>query len=213
MLSLVNIKTSRIKNRVNLVFSDKNYLPFFIGDVIRLSLVKNQELNSEILDQIKTLSLLYLGKEYALRQIAISPKTEKILFQKLKIFFYKKTQKFKLLSSVSTDSVINQIVNDLKEKKLLNQESFVEYFIKKNKSKSVAEIKYLLNQLGIDTSFINIPRDNENQSIKKILSKKNVNRNLLSDYNYKNKLYSSLFRRGFAISDIKTAIDEYLSLQ
>ncbi len=213
MLSLVNIKTSRIKNRVNLVFSDKNYLPFFIDDVVRLSLVKHQELSPEFLDQIKTLSLLYLGKEYALRQIAISPKTEKILFQKLKIFFYKKTQKIKLLSSIPTDSISNQIITELKDKKLLNQSDFIDYFIKKNKSKSVVEIKFLLNQKGVDTSSLNISPDNENQSIKKILSKKNINRNLLSDYSYKNKLYASLFRRGFSISTIKTAIDEYLSLQ
>ena len=213
MLSLVNIKTSRIKNRVNLVFSDKNYLPFFIDDVVRLSLVKNQELNSEILDQIKYLSLLYLGKEYALRQIAISPKTEKILFQKLKIFFYKKTQKFNLLSLTPVDSIINQIIADLKEKKFLNQENFVDYFIKKNKFKSVVEIKYLLKQKGIDTSSLNISSDNENDSIKKILYKKKVNRKLLSDYSYKNKLYASLFRRGFTMVAIKTAIDEFLSLQ
>lgn len=213
MLSLVNIKTSRIKNRVNLVFSDKNYLPFFIDDVVRLSLVKNQELNSEILDQIKYMSLLYLGKEYALRQIAISPKTEKILFQKLKIFFYKKTQKFNLLSLTPVDSIINQIIADLKEKKFLNQENFIDYFIKKNKFKSVVEIKYLLKQKGIDTSSLNISSDNENDSIKKILSKKKVNRKLLSDYSYKNKLYASLFRRGFTMVAIKTAIDEFLSLQ
>jgi SOS response regulatory protein OraA/RecX len=213
MLFLANIKTSRIKNRVNLVFSDGNYLPFFIDDTIRLSLSKNQELNPEKLDQIKSLCLLYLGKEYALRQIAISPKTEKILFQKLKTFFYKKTQKFKLLLSTPSDLVINQIIGDLKEKKFLNQESFIDYFIKKNKYKSIAEIKYLLNQQGIDTTSLNLSSDNENQSIKKILSKKHLTRELLSDFSYKNKLYSSLFRKGFSVSSIKTAIDEYLSLQ
>ena len=213
MLSLVNIKTSRIKNRVNLVFSDKNYLPFFIDDVIRLSLTKNQELSPEVLDQIKTLSLLYLGKEYALRQIAISPKTEKILFQKLKIFFYKKTQKFKLLDSIPADSISNQIITELKDKQFLNQSDFVDYFLKKNKSKSVAEIKFLLRQQGVEISSLNISPDNENQSIKKILSKKNVNRDQMSDYKYKNKIYASLFRRGFPISAIKAAIDEYLSLQ
>ena len=213
MLSLVNIKVSRIKNRVNLVFSDKNYLPFFIDDVVRLSLAKNQELSPEILDQIKSLCLLYLGKEYALRQIAISPKTEKILFYKLKIFLFRTTQKFKLLSSIPTDLIASQIITQLKDKKLLNESSFVDYFIKKNKSKSVTEIKYLLKQQGVDISSLNLSSQNENQSIIKILSKKNVNQELLSDYGYKNKLYASLFRKGFSVSSIKTAIDEYLTLQ
>jgi len=213
MLSLVNIKISRIKNRVNLVFSDGNYLPFFIDDVVRLSLVKHQELSQEKLEQVKSLALLYLAKEYALRQIAISPKTEKILFRKLKLFFLKTTQKFKLLSSISSDSIINQIIADLKTKKLLDQASFIDYFIKKNKFKSVAEIKFLLKQQGVDTSSLNISSDNEGQSIKKILSKKHINRELMSDFSFKNKLYASLFRRGFTMSAIKTAIDEYLSLQ
>ena len=54
---------------------------------------------------------------------------------------------------------------------------------------------------------------NEVETIKNFLIKKNFDQNLLSDYNYKNKLYASLFRKGFSVSTIKTAIDEYLSLQ
>lgn len=211
MLLLTNIKTSLIKNRVNLVFSDGSYLPFFIDDVIRLSLSKNQEVNSEKLSQITTFSLIYLGKEYALRQIALSPKTEKILSQKLKIYFYKTTQKYKLLSQKSYDSIINQIIDDLISKNLLNQTNFINHFVNKNNSKSIKEIKYLLRQKGIDDSLLNLSPKSELDSIKKILAQKGLNRELMADYYYKNKLYASLFRRGFQISDIKTAIDEYLS--
>lgn len=213
MISIVNIKTSRIKNRVNLVFSDKNYLPFFIDDVVRLSLVKNQQLNSEVLEKIKFLSLIYLGKEYAFRQIAISPKTEKVLFFKLKNYLKRTTQKFILLLGTDIDSVARQINDELKNKKFLDESDFVNYFIKKNKSKSVVQIKYLLQQQGVDVSKYKISSVNETETIKKILLKKKFNQNLLSDFNYKNKLYASLFRKGFSISTIKTAIDEYLSLQ
>lgn len=213
MLSIINIKPSRIKNRVNLQFSDGTYLPFFIDDIIHLSLEKHQLISEDKLNQIKTSCLLYLGKEYALRQIAISPKTEKILSQKLKNYFYKISQKFNLLSSITTDQILNQITAQLKEKNLLNQSDYVDYFIRKNKSKSVVEIKFLLQQQGVDISSINISSDNENLSIKKILSKKNISRDSISDYNYRNKLYASLFRRGFSLSVIKTAIDEYLSIK
>jgi SOS response regulatory protein OraA/RecX len=212
-MQIITIKASKTPNQVWLTFSDHSYLPFFIDDVVRLALVKNQEIDESKITLIVKTSLSYLGREYALRQIAISPKTEKILFQKLKTFFYKKTQKFKLLLSTPSDLVINQIIGDLKEKKFLNQESFIDYFIKKNKYKSIAEIKYLLNQQGIDTTSLNLSSDNENQSIKKILSKKHLTQELFSDFSYKNKLYSSLFRKGFSVSSIKTAIDEYLSLQ
>lgn len=213
MISIVNIKTSRIKNRVNLVFSDKNYLPFFIDDIVRLSLVKNQELNLELLEKIKFLSLLYLGKEYALRQVAISPKTEKVLFYKLKNFLKRTTHKFNLLSGTDIDLVARQIIDELKNKKFLDESDFVDYFIKKNKSKSIVQIKYLLQQQGVDVSKFKISLPNEIETIKNFLIKKNFDQNLLSDYNYKNKLYASLFRKGFSVSTIKTAIDEYLSLQ
>jgi len=213
MLTLTNIKISRVPNRVNLTFSDGSYLPFFIDDVIRLSLVKNQETDSEKLNQIISLSLTYLGKEYALHQIAISPKTETIISQKLKIFFFQKTQKFKLFSQISFTAIIDQIVQDLRDKNLLNNSDFINYFVNKNKSKSITEIKFLLRQKGINVSSLNISSSNELDSIKKILSKKKINKELVADFNFKNKLYASLFRRGFQISDIKAAIDDYLSLQ
>lgn len=213
MISIVNIKTSRIKNRVNLVFSDKNYLPFFIDDIVRLSLVKNQELKLEVMEKIKFLSLIYLGKEFALRQVAISPKTEKVLFYKLKNFLKRTTHKFNLLSGTDIDLVARQIIDELKNKKFLDESDFVDYFIKKNKSKSIAQIKFLLQQQGVDVSKFKISSPNEVETIKNFLIKKKFDQNLLSDYNYKNKLYASLFRKGFSVSTIKTAIDEYLSLQ
>lgn len=213
MISIVNIKTSRIKNRVNLVFSDKNYLPFFIDDIVRLSLVKNQELKLEVMEKIKFLSLIYLGKEFALRQVAISPKTEKVLFYKLKNFLKRTTHKFNLLSGTDIDLVARQIIDELKNKKFLDESDFVDYFIKKNKSKSIVQIKYLLQQQGVDVSKFKISLPNEIETIKNFLIKKKFDQNLLSDYNYKNKLYASLFRKGFSVSTIKTAIDEYLSLQ
>jgi len=212
-MKILNIKTSRIKNRINLVFSDENYLPFFIDDVVRLSLTKHSNIDELKLNQIKSSSLYYLGKEYALRQIAISPKTEKILSFKLKIFLNRSTKKFKLLSGCVVDPIVRQIIDELKVKKYLNESDFVAYFIKKNKSKSVIQIKYLLEQQGVNVSNLKISPTNEIETIKNILTKKKLNQKLLSDYNYKNKLYASLFRKGFTISTIKAAIDEYLSLQ
>lgn len=209
---LTNIKTSRIPNRVNLIFSNGSYLPLFIDDVVKLSLHKNEKIDEEKIDHLKSLSLSYLGREYALRQIAISPKTEKIIAQKLKIYFIKITKKFNLLSS-SCDSIISQIISELNEKKLLNQPDFVNYFIQKNKLKSVTAIKFLLKQKGVDISSLKLPFLNEKESIKKILSKKRIDSEKMLDFNYKNKIYSTLYRAGFQLDDIKAAIDEYLALQ
>ncbi len=213
MLVLTNINTSRIPNRVNLIFSDNSYLPFFIDDVVKLSLQKNQTLDEEKFFQIISASLFYLGWEYALRQVAISPKTQKIISQKLKLFFLKTGRKYKHLTDFKSDQTISTIISNLNSKNLLNQEDFAKSFIAKNHRKSTNQIKFLLSQKGVDVSNLKLEKTNDIDSIKRILAKKRVNSEILKDFKAKNKLYASLFRQGFDISDIKAAIDDYLSLQ
>lgn len=213
MLVLTNIKASRIPNRVNLIFSDDSYLPFFIDDVVKLSLQKNQIIDEEKFSQIISAALFYLGWEYALRQVAISPKTQKIISQKLKLYFFKASHKYKHFIGFKPDQIISTIINDLISRNLLNQEDFVKSFIAKNHRKSTSQIKFFLSQKGVDVSNLTLDKTNDINSIKQILAKKRVNREVLTDFKAKNKLYASLFRQGFDISDIKAAIDDYLSLQ
>lgn len=213
MLTITNIKASRIPNRVNLSFSDGSYVPFLIDDVVKLFLQKNQQIDETKLNQIISASLLYLGQEYALRQVAISAKTQKIISQKLKLFFIRIAQKYKHFSGFKFDLIILSIVDNLNSKNLLNQTDFVKSFLAKNHYKSANQIKFLLSQKGVDTSFLKLDKTNDINSINRILAKKKITRQVLNDFKAKNKLYASLFRQGFEISDIKAAIDDYLSLQ
>ena len=213
MLVLTNIKASRIPNRVNLTFSDGSYLPFFIDDVVKLSLQKNQTIDDEKFTQIISAALFYLGREYALRQVGISPKTQKMISQKLKLFFLKTSQKYKHFTGFKFDQIISSIIDDLNSRNLLNQADFIKSFLAKNHHKSANQIKFLLAQKGINSFSLNLPKDNDIDSIKRILTKKHITLEILSDFQAKNKLYASLFRQGFSISDIRSAIDDYLSLQ
>lgn len=216
MLQLSNIKASRITNRVNLIFSDGSYLPLFIDDVVKLSLHKGQEIDQKLYEIITNISLLYLGREYALRQIAISPKTEKNLKLKLKLFFQKIRKKFNLITSDSISIIIDQIITNLNSKNLLNQESFVSYFINKNRHKSKTQILYLLSQQGIEINPEITNRftlDDDQKLIEKYLNKKRVSADLLKDFNYRQKIMASLFRRGFKLSDIKAVIDGLSNLK
>lgn len=216
MLQLSNIKASRITNRVNLIFSDGSYLPLFIDDVVKLSLHKGQEIDQKLYEIITNTSLLYLGREYALRQIAISPKTEKNLKLKLKLFFQKIRKKFNLITSDSISNIIDQIITNLNSKNLLNQESFVSYFINKNRHKSKTQILYLLSQQGIEINPEITNRftlDDDQKLIEKYLNKKRVSADLLKDFNYRQKIMASLFRRGFKLSDIKAVIDGLSNLK
>ncbi len=203
-MQITSIKTSKIPNRVWLTFSDSSFIPFFIDDVVKLSLLKNQEIDELKYQLIIKTSLLFIGREYALRQIAISPKTEKIINQKLKLFFRKVIFKYNLnINNLNLEEISQQILKDLKDKKLLNEKDFINYFIKKNSKKSHQQIMYLLHQFGVNQdllSSINFNQESEIDKIKKIISKKKNTDKL--------KLKSSLYRRGFNLSDINAAIDD-----
>jgi len=215
MLQLSNIKASRVNNRVNLIFSDNSYLPFFIDDIFKLSLKKGQDIDPDKHREIKETSLLYLGKEYALNQIALSPKSEKKLILKLKLFFHKKHQKYNLDKSL-TDSIINQIISYIKSKSLLDETSFVSFFINKNRQKSQSQILFLLTHEGITITpqIKELLKDQDDiPLIEKFLEKKKINASLLADFNFKQKIIASLFRRGFTLSDIHSVIDARLKLK
>lgn len=212
-MQITSIKTSKTPNQVWVTFSDKSYIPFFIDDVVKLSLVKNEELDESRYQQIIQACLLFKGQEYALRQIAISPKVEKIINHKLRFFFRKIILKYKLnTNNLNLNDIIQKIIEYLKNKNLLNDSDFVSYFVKKNHKKSRQQIIYMLQQFGVNQetlSLISFNQENDVDKIKNILNKKKIDKTKLSDFNEKNKLKASLFRRGFNISDINSAIDDW----
>ena len=119
-----------------------------------------------------------------------------------------------MFSSVSISPIITDIISRLQSRQLLNPQDFINSFVNKNKSKSVAEIKFLLRQKGIDTKDLtNFQFKNDLDAIKTILAKKNLTPDILTDFKQKQRLYTSFFRRGFQLSDINTAIDDFLSLK
>ena len=216
-MQITSIKASKTPNQVWLTFSDNSFIPFFIDDVVKLSLIKNQEIDDSKLELITKTALQFKGREFALRQIAISPKTEKIISQKLNLYFRKMILKYKLnLNNLNLKEISQEIIDYLKSKKFFNQADFIRYFVKKNSKKSRQQIVYMLQQLGIDqASLLSVKFNQESDldKIKTLLDKKNLDKSKLSDYNEKNKLKASLFRRGFNISDINTAIDDWLNFR
>jgi len=148
-MKIQRLKPSRIKNRINVVFDDGGYLPLFIDDVVKNSLKVGEECD---FDKLKDMSINYLARQYALRQIAISPKVEAILRRKLR-------QKFR---DYNPDDLIDSLKPYLDEKK------FIEYFVAKNKKKSNREIEFRLKMLKINYH----PEQLDQEKIEKILQKK-----------------------------------------
>lgn len=216
-MQIISIKASKTPNRVWVTFSDHSFIPFFIDDIVKLSLTKNQEIDNSKFQLIIKTCLYFIGREYSLRQIAISPKTEKIISQKLALFFRQTILKYKIdVNNLNINEISHQIITDLKDKNLLNDQDFVNYFVKRNHKKSRQQIIYLLHQYGVAPEFLSpsqpLPESDVNK-IKTLLAKKNLDKSKLSDYNEKNKIKAGLFRRGFNISDINTAFDEWLNIR
>jgi len=213
-LTLKSIKTSPYPNRVNLIFSDTTYLPFFVDDYIKLSLKKAQEIDKDLFSKLCQMSYAYLLKDYAIRQIALSPKTPKSLLQKLhqkKVFLL---NKYPILKDHIDHSLAStQIIDQLKEQNLLDLSSYVDYVLRRfpNKSKNYL-VSYLQKQGVSPSDYSNSVFDKLDPQalIKKYLLKKNYSNEDLTDFKTKNKIISSLLRKGFTLSEVKTAIDDYL---
>jgi SOS response regulatory protein OraA/RecX len=125
--------------------------------------------------------------------------------------------KYKLnINGLNLNEINQQTIDYLKERKLLNDQDFIKYFVKKNSRKSRQQIIYMLHQFGVDQNLlsdIKFNQENDLDKIKNLLSKKNIDKTKLSDFNEKNKLKSSLFRRGFNLSDINAAIDDLINFR
>ena len=206
-LCLLRILPSRrIPNRVWLIFSGSFKLPFFIDDVVILSLKSGQEVDSELLEKIKEASLYYLLYNYSLNQIAISPKISRILIPKIKqkLYFYQK--KYSLDGEYSF--LADKIISKLSDSGLLSESLYADFLLKKNHHRSRYYLTRLFSYYNLD-----LPSDyqfQDQESIRNILIKKKSLSTILLESAEKNKLIASLARKGFAYNDIKTVIDELL---
>ena len=198
------LPSRRTNNRVWLIFSDSTKLPFFIDDLVILGLRTNLEIDDDFFEKIKTKSLYYLLYNYSLNQIALSPKIEKTLSPKIrqKLNFY--LRKYKLSGDYLF--LVDQIIDKLSSLNLLDDAAFINYLLRKNKKKSLQYLSRLFSyyHLVLPENY----HGDDIENIKNLLVKKKYLSLNLMENSVKNKLFASLMRKGFAYSDIKTAIDE-----
>ncbi len=213
-LLIKSIKKSAIPSRANVQLSDGNYLPLLIDDVIKLSLKKGELLDTDQLNSLIQTSFSYLIKEFALRQIAASPKTNKILNQKIFQKKYLLSQKYPLFKEITKNTLVtDQVIQDIEDLGLLNDIDYAKYAINRHRAKSPQFIRFLLLQKGVNLK--NLPDDifsqiDSSQNIKKHLLKKFSKPQDLADFNTKNKFIRSMLRKGFTHSEVKTVIDDFL---
>jgi SOS response regulatory protein OraA/RecX len=200
--SNISQKNSRL---IWLKFSDGQLLPLSTDNYVLMHLKKFEPLNDELFLEIQTNSAKFLLTEYSLKQIAISPKVRKLLSQKLRQYAQKINLKFAYPHGL-VSGLIEEVLNKITALGLLDEAKFVDYFARRHHRQSATQINYQLRQLGIDQKISTI---DEVANIKAILEKKYQPIDF-SDFKTKNKIIASLFRKGFALGDIKTAIDAFL---
>ncbi|MEI8067483.1 MAG: RecX family transcriptional regulator [Candidatus Shapirobacteria bacterium] len=200
-------KNSRFPNRIYIKFSDGLLLPLFIDDLVKLSLNSGKEVSEDELNIIINLSLSYLLRDYALRQIALSPRSEKSLSQKLKKYIDGRIYKYSIpQNNLDLKDLTDQCVTKLKSQKLIRDSEYIDFFIKKYHNKSKKEIIYLLQKEGLKIDISQL-KASDIDKIKKLIQKKKINSEKLADFKYKNKIMSYLYQKGFSIDDIKNVID------
>jgi len=213
-LKIVAIVVSpRFPNRAIIKFSDNSFLPLGLVAIHQLHLKKNQNIDQSRLQEITNASLSFLLKNYALRQIAISAKTEKILQQKLQVFLRQTLIKYHLSPQSDHKIIIQETLSYIQDRGLLRPQELVDRVLRKHLNKSHFYIQQLLRQKGVDPLLI--PSSSPHQEIakiKRILIKKHVKIQNFSDHNTKNKTIASLSRQGFSYSDIKAAVDDLTNL-
>ena len=205
MLTLQKILPSRrSKNQFWLIFNNNLKLPISGDDYLRFGLKKNQPVSDTLFEDLKAASLFFLLYNYSLRQIALSLKIDKILLPKLrqKLYFYQK--KYSLTGDFSF--LLDQILDKLKTFNLLKEDDFIDYLIRKyhHKPQNFLRQKLALYSLKLPPDF----QTDEIQLLRALLTQKKYQNLNWSDPKVKNKVFASLYRKGFAYNDIKTAIDE-----
>ncbi len=207
------VVSSRFPNRATIKFSNNSFLPLGLVAIRQLCLNKNQQISPQKLQEIIHASLGFLLKNYALRQIAISAKTEKMLQQKLQSFLHQTLKKYRLSSHPDYQTVIQETLSYIKKRGLLRPQELIDYVLRKHQNKSFFYIQQLLKQKGVDPLLIPTPPPHqEAEKIKRLLAKKHVQKKDFIDHKTKMKIYASLAGKGFSYSDIKAAIDDSTNL-
>ena len=209
-MQIVAINPSRNSQQVWLKFSDGSILPLRIDDLVTLKLSKHTDITEEKFNQIKNSSAGFLLLEYSLRQIAISPRVENILRQKLRIYCQKLIYKYGFSLDLLSPLVEN-VIAKLDSQNLLDQQPYIKYIVRKFPKKSVFELKYLFGRLGINYSPIQ-DITAEITKIKNLITRRYF-RVDLTDYYQRNKLIANLNHKGFPVDLIKTAIDETVKVR
>ncbi|MCL4384462.1 recombination regulator RecX [Patescibacteria group bacterium] len=188
-------------------FSNQKLLRLPLDLVVKEHLTTGLQLSLPRYRRLLRKSIRYRLKEYALNQIALSPKTEFLLRQKLKLFCLK--------HHLQASRTIEFVVKIVKGHGFLDNEKFVNHYLAKFPRKSLAMLKFELAAKGVPRpvidSLVRVDPASSRQAIFAILRRRHATSQSLGDLREKNRILSAILRKGFTLDEAKSAIDEYLN--
>ena len=192
------IKISKKSNDLyKIEFSDKTSLDFYDSVIIKYNLLKNKNIDSELLKEMINYNNELIVYYKALNLIKIKLRTKKEIKDKLKKLNY------------SVD-IINKTIKKLEMQGYLNDEFYIKSYIHDQINLSLKgpeKIVYELNKLGFNNIELNICNDIWLDKIKKIITKKiNSNHNLSKKFLIK-KIKNDLVALGYPNDLINQEID------
>ena len=181
----------RDKTRVNIYVDYSFYCGLNMEAVVQNRLKIGQEIEKDFLDEIQVESEQQTALNKAVKYISKTMKTEKQIIDYLKGKGY-------------VDRVVEFVLGKLKEYNFVDDEMFVNLYIKQStSSKGKKRLQYELKNKGIDEKLVlekvnEIETDRETalNLAEKFLSKKKNEKNI------REKLFRFLSYRGFAVDDI-----------
>lgn len=201
----VNVSKSKKKTAYKIFIDDDYAFLLYRQDIKIYQLEINSEVTSSIYDKIIEETVYRRAKQKAMAILKYMDRTEKELFIKLKEAFY-------------TEDITLRTIEYLKSYNYLNDERFASYYIRtKMNTLSKLTIKTKLIQKGINMNVLEKIMDIEYDTpmndidpeilaINKAINKKCKDTKEL-DWEGKQKLIASLYRKGFDLDKVYTCLN------
>lgn len=207
-MTVTDIREYKVKGRFEIYLNDEFAFLLYKGELKKYNIIVGQELSAEIYTDIIDNVLIKRGKKRALNLLLKGDIPEKKLREKL-------------IDNLYPKECIDEIISYVKGYNYIDDSRYARNYIGMNSSvKSRQIIRNKLLEKGISKEIIDeqirlyyeedeLNAGMEENLLKKLLQKK-LKGNYDISYEERQKIYASLYRKGFSINQIEKVYDEYI---
>lgn len=187
-------KLEKIDKKRTKVYIDYEYaFLLYPSDIRKYKIEEEQEITVEIYEEILEDTIYRRAKQKALAILKFMDRSESELAAKLKMAHY-------------TEEIVNRTIEYVRSYHYIDDERYAtNYIVSRKDTKSRKQIQMELLHKGISKEVIEniFPKnpDNDKEALKKAIRKKTDDIENLS-MEQKQKLFASLYRKGFSYEDI-----------